>query len=80
MDEFRFLVVELQTAPDGTLASLTTVYDDKAQAESKYHTILAAAALSQLPIHAAVILDNRGSLVECGEFIKPEYWPPKEEE
>lgn len=55
-----YLVVELQTAADGNLAYLASKHQTRAEADSKYHLILSAAAVSKLPVHGAVILD------ECG--------------
>lgn len=56
----KFIVVELQTMQDGTVANIVTAYDNQNAAESAYHTILAAAAISTLPCHAAVILSEEG--------------------
>lgn len=55
-----FVVVELQTYADGTVGNIVTAFTDQGKAEQKYHTILAAAAVSSLPKHAAVILANDG--------------------
>lgn len=55
-----FVVIELQTNADGTVGNIVTAFTDRGQAEQKYHTILAAAAVSSLPKHAAVILSNDG--------------------
>lgn len=56
MEEF-YVVLEIQNS--GTPAVLTTVYTDENQAYAKWHTILAVAAVSSLPYHAAAII--RGS-------------------
>lgn len=66
-----FAVVELQTALDGSIASLIygfadltkTEEENRADAEAKYHSILASAAKSGLPCHAAVIMRNDGSVI-----------------
>ncbi len=66
-----FVVVELQTALDGSIASLIygfadltkTEEENRADAEAKYHSILAYAAKSGLPCHAAVIMRNDGSVI-----------------
>lgn len=55
-----FVVIELQTYTDGTVGNIVTAFTDRGQAEQKYHTILAAAAVSGLPKHAAVLLSNDG--------------------
>lgn len=60
----NYIVIELQTNADGQTANLVTAYDDLAQAESKFHAILAAAAVSAVPKHAAVILSEDGLIVK----------------
>lgn len=37
-----------------------------ARAQSKYHTICAAAAISEIPYHAAYLLQSDGSVLEEG--------------
>ncbi len=63
-----FIVIELQTINDSQVANTVTVYTDRNVAESKYHDILRAAAVSALPCHAAVMLDKEGRM------IKSEYY------
>ena len=60
----KYVVVEIQTNSDGTIGSLITSFDNKLDAENKYHTILAYAAISELPVHSAAILTNEGRLVK----------------
>lgn len=61
--EEMYIVIELQTAANGSVANIVTQYNDLNQAESAYHMILAAAAISALPEHSATILTNRGQLI-----------------
>lgn len=56
----KFVVVEIQTNTDGVVGTLVYSYDTQFEAESKYHSILAAAAISTLPKHAAIMFDNDG--------------------
>ena len=58
-----FLVVELQTNDQGVTAFLTDTKATRAAADQKYHTILAAAAVSGLPIHSACVIDPYGNVV-----------------
>ena len=51
----KYIVIELQTATDGSVANIVTVKDTRNEADSTFHSILAAAALSNLPSHAAVL-------------------------
>ena len=63
-----FIVIELQTINESQVANIVNAYTDQKVAEQKYHTILAAAAVSSLPCHAAVMLDEKGRM------IKSEYY------
>lgn len=68
-----YIVIEMQTS-GGTTSLLPNTYADKNVAENKYHTILAAAATSSVPIHSAVILD------EFGTILRSEFYQHEEEE
>ena len=57
----NYVVVEMQTYVDGTTACLTDAFADKKLAEQKYHTALAAAAVSGLPCHTVVMMNNKGT-------------------
>lgn len=64
-----YIVIELQTNADGTAGNLVYQYNNRDDAESKFHSILAAAAISALPVHAAVMLTNAGTMVKS-EFYR----------
>ena len=64
-----YIVIELQTNAEGVVGSLVYKYDSRDEAESKFHSILAAAAISALPVHAAVMLTNAGTMVQS-EFYR----------
>jgi len=66
-----FIVLELQTNPDGTVGTIAAGFDERAAAESRYHEILAAAALSELPIHAAVLLTGEGVVLARQSYSHP---------
>ena len=66
-----FIVIEIQTSKSGTVSTLTWQYDSLNSAEAKYHSVLAAAAVSSLPCHAACILTNAGTIVKS-EFYRHE--------
>lgn len=59
-----YVVIELQTNSDGVLGTLVWHYTDEMQAQSKYHSVLAAAAISTLPRHAATMLADDGSYIQ----------------
>lgn len=56
----KYYIIEIQTMAGGTCAHLVNTADTRNQAESVYHQILASAAISNLPKHAAAILTNEG--------------------
>lgn len=60
-----YIVTELQTNGE-TTAVLNYTYTDKNVALQQYHTILAAAAVSQVEVHTAMIINEIG-LVEYRE-------------
>jgi len=53
-----FIVIELQTN-NGQTGNLVTAHNTLAEAEAKYHTILAAAAVSSLEAHGAIMVNDR---------------------
>lgn len=68
----KYLILELQTNTDGTVGTLITQKDDLNQAQSTFYSILAAAALSQLPHHAAVLMTNEGIVLMFQDFCHEE--------
>ena len=65
-----YIVQEYQTTDAGVTSVLpATTYSDRYQAESAYHTILAAAAVSQVAKHGAIITDDN-----CHEVISMCYY------
>lgn len=55
-----FIVIELQTNLDGSVGNFVWAFANQDDAEAKYHSVLAVAATSALPVHSAVILRNDG--------------------
>ena len=64
-----YYIVELQTLADGQAANLVYTAEEKNQALSKYHEILHYAAISGLPCHAAVVLENDGRQIAREAFV-----------
>lgn len=62
----QFYIVEIQEYASGEFGHLVHfAYDEdpvkaRLKAESKYHEVLAAAAVSELPCHSAILFDTRG--------------------
>lgn len=68
MNTISYIVIEMQQNEEGSVATLVTTYMDLNQAQSKYHTILASASISKVPIHTAVILTSNGQLVKSESY------------
>ena len=62
-----YIVLEIQTS--STVATLVNSYSDRNQAESKYHQLLSAAALSSVPKHSAVLMDDVGETIKMDSYI-----------
>jgi hypothetical protein len=58
------IIIEIQHSNDGTNATIVNSYKDQATAEQKYHTVLAAAAVSNVDVHSAVMLDDMGNHIK----------------
>lgn len=62
----QYYIIELQTYANGEYGHIVHVAFDadpvkaRFKAESKYHEVLAAAAVSELPQHAAVVVTSGG--------------------
>ena len=65
-----FVVIEIQASDE--VATLVNSYEDRNAAESKYHTVLGAAAVSNVPIHSAVLM------TDTGKTLKAEHYEHKE--
>ena len=62
-----FIIIELQTT-NGHTANIVTTKDTKNEALSTYHTILASAAISQVDVHTAVVMDIYGNYIAMESF------------
>ena len=67
-----FIVIELQTS-GGQTANIVQTKNTEAEAMSAYHSILAAAAISSVEYHTALVVDPKGQYLarECYEHIVP---------
>lgn len=64
-----YIVIELQTNEEGQTANIVQAYSDRNEAASRYHQILAAAAISEVKKHAAAMLNEDG-FCEKSEFYE----------
>ena len=56
----KYIVIELQKNAEGQVANLITAHNTLAEAESKFYSILAAAAINDVPVHSAIIVSEEG--------------------
>ena len=75
-----YIVLELQTNANGTVSSLINQYEDQNAAESKYHQVLASAAVSSLPIHNAFLITNEGYTIKSETYRHEQAITPDPEE
>lgn len=68
----KYIVLEIQTYLSGEVGTLITQHTNRNEAESKYHSVLSAAAISGLPKHAAVLMTNDGFFIESKSYEIPE--------
>lgn len=57
-----FIVIEIQKSE--SVATLVTAFDSRNEAEAKFHSILAAAAVSTVPLHGAVMMTEEGAFIQ----------------
>lgn len=56
-----YIVIEIQKSNDSTVAIVPPAsYADINQAESALHAALSAAAVSSVPVHSAIMIDDTG--------------------
>lgn len=58
-----FILQEIQTTNSNTALVPAQTYNSKNEAESAFHMALAAAAVSNVTVHAVVLLDEHGNTV-----------------
>lgn len=63
-----YIVMEIQKMADGQVSHLVTTHDTSAEADQKYHTILAAAAVSNVAKHSAVVLSDDGLFIKSETY------------
>ena len=75
----KYIVIEIQKNQNGAIGNFVWAYDDIQAAESKYHAVLSAAAVSSFPVHSACILNETCFPVEHRSFFHAEPEPEVEE-
>lgn len=67
-----YVVIELQKMSDTQLANIVTAHNTLQEAESKYHQVLASAAISHVPLHSCVMLNEDAYLVKSESYSHEE--------
>ena len=57
------IIQEIQTSGTQTTLTPTVTFTDRNQAEARFHTILAAAAVSTVEVHTVLMYDEYGNVV-----------------
>ncbi len=72
---YQYYILEVQKSKAGEYSHLVHYeYDEdqdvaRRKAESKYHTVLAAAAISDTAMHSAVLVSAEGVPIMNGQYI-----------
>lgn len=61
-----YIVIEIQKGEQ--VATLTYAYENQNEADSKFHTIMAAAAISKVPVHSAMVIDEKCAIYQCATY------------
>ncbi|MBQ2141411.1 MAG: hypothetical protein II433_10010 [Acidaminococcaceae bacterium] len=56
----KIIVTEIQKFESGAMSTPSYAFDSQQAAEAKYHSILASAANSALPVHACIMFSEEG--------------------
>lgn len=62
-----FIVLELQ-ATEENVSHIFTTYNSQAEAESSYHLVLSAAAVSTIPMHSALLMTAGGQVLRSETY------------
>lgn len=66
-----YIVLEVQKNLDGTGAIVAPIptFNDKLEAESCFHSKLASAAISEVPIHTIILLDDDANTIRRETYL-----------
>ena len=70
----KFMVTEIQDNEGADVPTITTAHDTRLEADSKYHAVLSAAAVSTVKHHSAIEYDSRGGIInsQCYDHTEAE--------
>lgn len=75
----KFIVLELQKT-NGDVSTIINKYDTLSLAQSAYHQVLSFAAVSNIPYHSAVLMNDEGNTYYRETFAHLEEEPEPEPE
>lgn len=65
----KYIVIELQKlTEDADVSTIVYPKNTKEEAESTYYSILASAAISTIPVHGAIIIDEMGNPIKNNSY------------
>lgn len=64
----KYLVIEIQKFQGGSMSTPSYAFDSLNSAEAKYHAILSAAAVSSLPVHSAILMNETGYVIRSQSY------------
>lgn len=59
-----YIVIEIQKSADNVMSDIVTSFNTLSEAYNKYYSVLAFAAINELPVHSAVLMTEEGFVVE----------------
>ena len=59
-----YIIQEMQTTGNQTALCPALTFTDRNQADSAYHTALAAAAVSAVQVHTVLMVDEHGNTIK----------------
>ena len=67
----KYFVIEMQTGESG--AALINAFDTRSEAEYKYHDIMKAASISNVPKHGAMIITDTMDVIDSELAYREDY-------
>ena len=62
------MIIVMEIQKDAEVSTIVTAHETRNDAENKYHTILAYAAVSSVPMHSAVMFRDDGRFIKTESF------------
>jgi len=72
-----YIVIEIQKNANGAVSTLVNAFESKNAADNKFHLVMAAAAISNLPKHSCIMITEDGSPIRYDSYT---HEPEPEEE